>query len=72
MKSKEQTRREFFRRTSCAALGAAAFGAASKQFGLMTALAQDSVAPRALRRPRPPRTRRSSASSCSAATTRTT
>ena len=43
MKSKEQTRREFFRRTSCAALGTAAFSAASKQFGLMSALAQDNV-----------------------------
>jgi len=43
MKSKEQTRREFFRRTSCAALGTAAFAAASKQFGLMSALAQDNV-----------------------------
>lgn len=43
MKDKEQTRREFFRRTSCAALGAAAFGASLKQFGLMSALAQDNV-----------------------------
>jgi len=41
MKSREQTRREFFRRTSCAALGAAAFSAGVKKFGLMSALAQD-------------------------------
>ncbi|MEO8431544.1 MAG: DUF1501 domain-containing protein [Acidobacteriota bacterium] len=41
---KDQSRREFFRRTSCAALGAAAMSAGVKKLGLMSALAQDAMA----------------------------
>jgi uncharacterized protein (DUF1501 family) len=44
MTKKEETRREFLRRTSCAALGAAAASASLKHFGLMTAKALDARA----------------------------
>jgi uncharacterized protein (DUF1501 family) len=37
----EQTRRDFFVRTSCAALGAAAFSAGVEHFGLISALAEE-------------------------------
>jgi uncharacterized protein (DUF1501 family) len=43
-REKEQTRREFLRRTSCAALSAAAASASLRQFGLMTAKALDARA----------------------------
>jgi uncharacterized protein (DUF1501 family) len=44
MTKKEQTRRDFIRRTSCAALSAAAASASLKHFGLLTAKALDARA----------------------------
>ncbi len=43
-KFSEQSRREFFRRTSCAAIGAAAASAGFRKLGLMNLYAQDAVA----------------------------
>jgi uncharacterized protein (DUF1501 family) len=43
MTQKEQTRRDFLVRTSCAALGAAAASASLKRFGLLTAKALESA-----------------------------
>ena len=42
-KKMEQTRRDFLRRTGCAALSAAALSAGVKKFGLMSAYAQSSI-----------------------------
>jgi uncharacterized protein (DUF1501 family) len=42
--NKDQTRRDFIRRTSCAALGAAAASASLKHFGLLTAKALETAA----------------------------
>src|ERR1017187_460863 len=44
MKFSEQSRREFFRRTGCAAIGMAAMSAGVKKLGLMNLYAQDAVA----------------------------
>src|SRR5262249_28613349 len=44
MKKSEQSRREFFRRTSCAALGAMAVSAGFKKLGLMSLYASDRAA----------------------------
>ena len=44
MTKREQTRRDFIVRTSCAALGAAAASASLKHFGLLTAKALDAAA----------------------------